>query len=137
MTTAFYGSNGHYWPHGGTPDHLLEELTQEFGPLFDPCPNDYQVDGLAISWPLNQWVFCNPPYSRGHINKWAEKCFNESKRGVKIILLIPAYTDTRYFWSFIHPSASIRFIKGRLRFKGYNGKAAAFPSILCIYQGGE
>ena len=34
--------NGAYEGHGYddwmTPDHILDELTQEFGEMFDPCP---------------------------------------------------------------------------------------------------
>ena len=133
MSTGFYGSNGQYNPHGGTPDDLLEKIYDEFGECFDPCPNNYTIDGLSIDWPLDKWVYCNPPYTRGLISKWVEKCYNEYLRGVKIILLIPAYTDTRYFWNYIHDYAQIRFIFGRLKFKGYGGKPASFPSILCIF----
>jgi len=119
-------------PHGGTPDWLLLELEDEFGELFDPCPNDAAFDGLDIDWPLDKVAFVNPPYSRGVIGKWVEKCHDEYLRGVNIILLIPPYCCTNYFHRFIIPHAEIRFIEGRLRFKGYDAPAA-FPSILCVF----
>jgi len=88
---------------------------------------------LDIAWPLDKWVYCNPPYTRGLISKWVQKCYDEWRRGCKIILLIPPYTDTAYFWDYIHDFAKVRFIRGRLKFKGYGGKTASFPSILCIF----
>ena len=35
-----------------TPIDLLEEIKNEFGELFDPCPKDfdYSFNGLEISW---------------------------------------------------------------------------------------
>ena len=134
MSSGFYGSNREYNPHGGTPDDLLEQIQNEFGELFDPCPNDFQIDGLSIDWPLDMATFCNPPYTRGEITKWMKKVHDESLRGCQIILLIPNYSDTKAFHSYVYHSADeIRCIKGRLKFKGYGGKPASFPSILCIY----
>jgi len=138
---SYYGSNGKEWPHGGTPTWLLDEIVEEFGPIFDPCPNNPTWDGLAIEWPRDRVVFCNPPYTRGQISKWVEKCHAEWVKGSTIVLLIPSYTDTRYFHNFIYHQAELRFIKGRLVFKGYEenknkGYGASFPSMLCIFRGG-
>lgn len=135
MTKGYYGSNGEQWPHGGTPDWLLDDLLEEFGDMFDPCPNSPAFDGLQIDWPLDQWVFCNPPYTKGQISEWVKKCHDEYLRGSNILLLIPCYTDTQYFWDYIHDYAELRFFKGRLKFKGYGGKPASFPSMLAIYGG--
>ena len=119
-----------------TPIDLLEEIKNEFGELFDPCPKDfdYSFNGLEISWSREKVCFVNPPYSQ--IKLWVEKCYKESLLGSKIVLLIPARTDTRYFHSFINNKADVRFIKGRLKFihpDGRNSKSAPFPSILCLY----
>ena len=119
-----------------TPIDLLEKIENEFGELFDPCPKDfdYSFDGLEISWSREKVCFVNPPYSQ--IKFWVEKCYKESLLGSKIVLLIPARTDTRYFHSFINNKANVRFIKGRLKFihpDGRNSKSAPFPSILCLY----
>ena len=119
-----------------TPIDLLEEIKNEFGELFDPCPKDfdYSFNGLDISWSREKVCFVNPPYSQ--IKLWVEKCYKESLLGSKIVLLIPARTDTRYFHSFINNKADVRFIKGRLKFihpDGRNSKSAPFPSILCLY----
>ena len=134
----FYGSSKDTHPHGGTPDHIIEQLTAEFGQLYDPCPNDFIECGLIADWASQpHTVFCNPPYTRGVIGTWVEKCYEEYEQGATVILLIPAYTDTSYFHDFIYHHAEIRFIRGRLKFKGYNRKSASFPSMLCIFRGEE
>jgi len=133
MTTAYYGTSVNTHPHGGTPDWLLAEVEEKWGELFDPCPNGFKIDGLSIDWPLNKTAYVNPPYTRGEISKWVEKCHQQYVRGVNVVLLIPAYVDTRYFHSFIYNQAELRFFKGRLRFKGYGGKPASFPCMLCTF----
>jgi len=132
MSRGYYGSNGQEWPHGGTPTHLIDSIIDEFGEVFDPCPNDPTFDGLGIDWPLERVAFVNPPYTRGVINKWIEKAHHEALRGVVVVMLIPSYTDTVAFHKFIYGRAELRFLKGRLQFKGYD-KRAAFPSMLVIF----
>jgi len=128
----YYGASINTHPHGGTPKELLNEIKNKYGELFDPCPNNFTIDGLSIEWPMNKTVFVNPPYTRGEIKKWAEKCYIEHLKGVKIVLLIPSYTDTLYFHDFIYPYAKLQFIKGRLKFLGYDNKAS-FPSMICLF----
>jgi len=41
-------------------------------------------------------VFCNPPYGKA-IGKWVEKCYKENLKGVAVVMLIPARTDTSWF----------------------------------------
>jgi hypothetical protein len=136
MTKGYYGSSINSHPHGGTPEHILEHLKEQYGLSdFDPCPNNPSFDGLSIEWPKGNPVFVNPPYSRGELKKWVKKCFDEFNNGSKIIMLIPSYTDTIYFHEYIYPYARLEFIKGRLKFKGYDGQAS-FPSML-VYFGVE
>lgn len=136
MTKGYYGTSKDSHPHGGTPESLMDELTNEFGEMFDPCPNDFIVDGLTIDWPLDKVAYVNPPYTRGQIGLWVKKCYEQQQRGVDVVLLIPSYTDTAYFHDYIYNNAELRFIRGRLKFKGYNNKAS-FPSMLCIFNGGQ
>ena len=134
LTSGYYGTSKDTHPHGGTPDHVWEELTEEFGYMFDPCPNNPMWDGLEIEWDPSNWNYCNPPYTRGEIGKWVKKAYDEYKSGKNVIMLIPSYTDTKYFHEYIYPYAELRFIKGRLKFKGYKNKAS-FPSMLVIFRG--
>ncbi len=130
----YFGSNGDQKFIIETPDYLKNEIVEEFGEYFDPCPVNPQFDGLALSWPIDQPVYVNPPYTRGEIKKWVKKCSEEHDRGCKIILLIPAYTDTAYFHDYIYnkKGVELRFIRGRIKFKGYN-KQSSFPSMLVIF----
>ena len=134
MTSGYYGTSVNTHPHGGTPDDLLLEIIEEFGECFDPCPNGFKIDGLTIDWPLDQTAYVNPPYTRGEIGAWVAKCHEQWLRGVQIVLLIPAYVDTKYFHKYIYHRASLRFPEGRLKFKGYGNRSASFPSMLCIFE---
>jgi len=134
LSIGYYGSSVNSHPHGGTPDDLMESIVEEFGEVYDPCPNDFEVNGLALEWPLDKTVYVNPPYTRGEIKKWVAKVHQEWLRGCQIVLLIPSYTDTAYFHDYIYKRAELRFIRGRLKFKHYDGKPAAFPSMLCVFR---
>lgn len=75
-------------------------------------------------------VFCNPPYGK-EISKWVEKAYEENKKGVLVVLLLPARTDTRWFHNFIYKKHEIRFIKGRLKFNDCK-QPAPFPSMVVV-----
>ena len=133
-TVPYFGSNGEGKFIIETPDYLKNQIIEEFGLYYDPCPVNPTKDGLAIDWPTNQPVYVNPPYTRGNISKWVKKCSEQHQRGCTIILLIPSYTDTAYFHQYIYnkKNIDIRFIRGRVKFKGYE-KRSSFPSMLVIF----
>ncbi len=103
-----------------TPDWLYDELDKEFAFAFDPCPLNPDFDGLAIKW--GQSNFINPPYDRVNKPKFIAKAFSEWTTGKTCVLLIPAATGTIQFHELILPYAEIRFLRGRIAFKGYNTK---------------
>lgn len=132
-----------------TPQDFFDRLDAEFHFSLDAaatkksakCTAYYtpKADGLKRPWGIagDGAVFCNPPYGR-EIGKWVRKAFEEAQRGVTIVLLIPARTDTAYFHKYIYGKAEIRFIRGRLHFTDENGKSyppAPFPSMVVIYNG--
>jgi len=119
----------------------MDELKQEFDFKLDACtdynnyhafPNGYtkEQDGLSQSW--ETWTYCNPPYSE--VNKWVFKAFVEKIKGNNTVMLLPARTDTRWFHEYIYnkPNIEIRFLKGRLKFKGTEN-SAPFPSMIVIF----
>jgi len=118
-----------------TPDELYNELHNEFGFDFDPCPpkevRPPEMDGLNMGWGLVN--FCNPPYGT-HIKKWIEKGFGEWKKGRTVVFLIPSRTDTKWWHDYIMKADEIRFIKGRLKFKGAKN-SAPFPSAIVVFYG--
>lgn len=142
MNGALLSSKKTDW---GTPQEFFNELDEEFHFVLDAaatdenakCPQYYtpEIDGLKQSWDVGGAVFCNPPYGR-EIGKWVEKAYQESLKGITIVLLIPARTDTAYFHNYIFGKAKVRFLKGRLAFvDSERGKTdpAPFPSAIVIY----
>ena len=78
----------------------------------------------------NCW--CNPPYGR-EIGKWVEKAATSN---TKVVMLLPARTDTKWFHEYILHKADIYFIKGRLKF-GNSKNSAPFPSLIAVYDPGK
>jgi len=73
-------------------------------------------------------VFLNPPYGRT-IKQWMKKAHKEALKGLTIVCLVPARTDTSWWWDscIMH---EVRFVRGRLKFGG--GNAAPFPSAIVV-----
>ena len=139
---AYFGSNGEGKFVIETPDWLKEDVIEEFGQYYDPCPVDPVECGHAADWSARvadmekDCVYVNPPYTRGSIAQWVQKCGEEHAKGCgPIVLLIPSYTDTAYFhdWIYEKPGVDVRFFKGRIQFKGYKTARASFPSMLVIF----
>ncbi|MBM4953955.1 phage N-6-adenine-methyltransferase [Vibrio parahaemolyticus] len=123
-----------------TPPEIFNQLNQEFQFALDAaaesetalCANYFTEhdDALSQSWG-NQAVFCNPPYSQ--LKAFARKGYEESLIGTKVVMLVPARTDTQAFHDYLS-KGEVRFIKGRLKFL-QNGEAqntAPFPSMICV-----
>ena len=122
-----------------TPQWLFDKLDAIHHFTLDPCSTHenakcerhYTVedDGLSKSWE-GETVFCNPPYGRG-IGEWVKKCAEESAHA-KVVMLIPARTDTAYFHAYIYHKAKVTFLRGRLRFEvgGVASQSAPFPSMV-------
>jgi phage N-6-adenine-methyltransferase len=137
INKVHFSSKSNEW---ATPQEFYDELNKEFNFSLDPCATEQnhkcdkyyteQDDGLVLSWD-NETVFCNPPYGR-ELSKWVKKA-SEAKGG-KVVMLIPARTDTKYFHTYIYkkPNVEIRFLKGRLKFGGCSN-SAPFPSMVVIF----
>ena len=88
-----------------TPDYIFNNLNKIFKFTQDVCANcdNYKIynylsakeNSLCKSWDLSCW--CNPPYSKGNIDKFMEKAYNESLLGKTIVCLIPPATSTKWF----------------------------------------
>ena len=126
-----------------TPQALFDKLNNIYKFTLDPCANDYnhkcekyytkETDGLSKSWE-GETVFCNPPYGR-NIGEWVKKCHDES-RHARVVMLIPARTDTSYFHDYIYHKAEIEFIRGRLKFEigGGSRKSCTFSKYVSEVQ---
>lgn len=127
-----------------TPQSLFDELDKRFHFTLDAAASDenhkcdryYTAEnsGLVKSW-KGETVFCNPPYGK-EIPKWTRKCKAEAEaNGARIVMLIPARTDTSYFHDMIYGNADVEFLRGRLKFEqgGVATDPAPFPSMLVYF----
>jgi phage N-6-adenine-methyltransferase len=132
-----------------TPSYVLEPVRVDLGGKIDldPCTTDenptsalriYTVedDGLTRPWWLTfrVWsIFVNPPYSKAR-EPWVDRCIEAGAIGQKVVLLIPAATDTRIFQRAVSTSTAVVFIKGRVKFgtlrPNRRQHAASHPSAL-------
>jgi len=129
-----------------TPKEFFEKLNWRFGPFdLDPCASPTNTkcanffteaeNGLDKNWE-GFTSFVNPPYGRG-IERWIEKARMESQKDdTKVVMLIPARTDTKYWHEHVMKAAEIHFVKGRLKF-GDSKNSAPFPSAVVVFDGNE
>jgi hypothetical protein len=108
-----------------TPQYVWEQLDNEFGFDFDPCPlhNDLEKwDGLKEDWKGTS-IFVNPPYDRKTKEAFIHKAVEESRKGKFVVMLLPVSTSTKIFHEVILPNAAeIRFVRNRIKFRGVNTK---------------
>lgn len=138
-TAVMFSSATDLW---ATPQDFFDRLNEEFNFTLDPCATKEnakcknfftkEIDGLLQNWGGHN-VFCNPPYGK-ELPLWVQKSYEESRKpNTKVVMLIPARTDTRYFHEYIyHKAKEIRFIKGRLKF-GDSKNSAPFPSMVVVF----
>lgn len=138
MNKVHFSNNKTEW---GTPQPFFDELNKRFHFALDVCAlpenakcEDYftpEVNGLAQDWYGICWM--NPPYGK-EIAAWIQKAYEESRKGVTVVCLLPARTDTRWFHDYCLPFGAITFLKGRLKFEEAPA-SAPFPSMLVIFYG--
>ena len=143
MNRILFSSKKHDYE---TPTEVYNPLNKEFKFTLDPCCTKEtakctkyytkEENGLEQNWE-GERVFVNPPFGR-QIKSWVEKCYYEAqKKDTKVVMLIPARTDTEYFHNFIYngKAKEIRFIKGRVTFLQNEKRvgSATFPSMIVVF----
>lgn len=149
----------------GTPQWLFDLLDREFHFDVDAacteenskCFFRFSDDALDRPWyegddpelvadlerngiPVARTFFLNPPYSAGNIDRFMQKAYEESQKGALVVCLVPCATDTRWWHNYAMKAQEIRFIKGRVRFVGYDedGKpvqnSPTFSSCVVIFR---
>ena len=115
-----------------TPYNLFKEINKEFNFELDPCtstsnPNNLKTpyyflypekDGLKEDWSRYKSAFVNPPFKDAY--KWIKKCYEESKKGVVVVVLLPSKTETAWWHDYALKANEIRFIRRRVTFEGHN-----------------
>lgn len=124
-----------------TPQDFFDGLNKEFGFELDVCATaenakcdayyTKEQDGLAQTWNEAAVCWMNPPYGK-QISAWMKKAYTENRRGVTVVCLVPARTDTAW-WHEYAMRGEIRFIRGRLKFGGAKN-SAPFPSAVVIFR---
>jgi phage N-6-adenine-methyltransferase len=123
-----------------SPKSFYQKLNREFSFTLDPCCEaefalcdklyTQYTDGLSKSW-ARERVYVNPPYSRGNIDKWVRKCWQESGQAL-VVGLLPVSTSADWFHKYIVDRAEIRFVNKRIRFVGAPF-TAPFSSMIVIW----
>ena len=130
----------------GTPQWLYDELDKEFNFEVDLAASrsnrkhriylgpksKIATDALTFPW-ADHWKcgYLNPPYGRGVIN-WVKKAYEESQRGMTVVILLASRTDTKWFHEYILPFGDYRFIRGRLKHDD-QANPATFPSMVVVF----
>ncbi len=139
MNKGLLTNNSNEWE---TPTDLFNELNAKYHFGLDACATKENAlcdkfftikeNALWQDWSGFGNVFMNPPYGR-HIKDFIRKAYEESKKGIIVVCLIPARTETAWFHDYCLPFGEIEFIRGRLRFSGSKINAP-FPSMIVIFQ---
>ena len=125
-----------------TPRSLIARLEKEFGAFdLDVCASnknrvcerffDKATNALEQDW-QGSMIWVNPPYSQK--NEFIEKAHREAQLGKKIIMLMPAFTETAWMRSLKAKSEWLLFLNGRLVFNEHEQKETAkFSSVLAFF----
>jgi DNA N-6-adenine-methyltransferase (Dam) len=129
-----------------TPGYVLDAVRADLGGSIglDPCTTadnptgadafyTVEQDGLTCVWGMYPSVFVNPPYGKAR-EPWVSRCVAAASRGQRVILLMPAATDTRVFRLAATTSTAIVYVTGRVKFgtlrPNRRQRAASHPSAL-------
>ena len=127
-----------------TPPELVRVLKQEFPFDLDAaadesntiCPTyiSQEQDALRTPW-TGSYVWCNMPYSL--IGSFVQRAYEQSiEQQNTVVVLVPAYTDPKYWSNYVMKAHEVRFLKGRLQFleNGQKKQSARFPSVVVVFK---
>ena len=128
MINQYKGSRSIYW---NTPKEMYNKIMKEFK---DYNPENSLIDPFYLDTKkyYDEKVFINPPFNILNKKEWIDTIRNLLINKNKLMLLLPARTDTIQFHKLLKLGFEVYFIKGRLN---YNDQGPApFPSII-MYKG--
>ena len=96
---------------------------------------------MVYLWLLKLYVWMNPPYSRGNIDKFCKKAYDESQKGCTVVGLLPSDLSTKWYQNWIFGKAhEVRTTARRVRFidpiTGKQGGSPKFGSIIVVWKPG-
>lgn len=145
-----------------TPQDLFDKLNDEFGFSLDVAATEENskcemysnkfTNALTHDWFFyderddyyfginSAWM--NPPYSRGNIEKFCQKAYEESQKGCVVVGLLPGDSSTKWFHKYVMKAHEIRFCTKRVQFidpdTGKHGKnGPTFGSIIVVWKPGD
>lgn len=93
-----------------------------------------EMDALNTDWDIfgpGTVCWMNPPYSKA--SKFCERAMLQAQqRGVIVVGLVAARTETKWWWDYVLAAKRIIFLKGRLTFQGAKANAP-FPSAVVVW----
>ena len=142
-----------------TPIGLFNKLNEEFNFHLDVASSysNYLCDSYltlkedaikSYTWEYgydseyfdNPCCWMNPPYSRGNIDKFCKKAYEESQKGCTVVGILPCDCSTKWFQNYVMKSAEIRFLNRRVRFinpdTGKPKGSPTFGSIIVVWKPG-
>ncbi len=123
----------------GTPWTLIRSIEDKYGKIsWDLAASKEnakapqfiteQENSLTVDWhKLEGLLYLNPPFA--HIGVWAQKCFDESVKGAKIIMLVPASVGSEWYADFCFENCLTVAIRPRLTFEGHTN---CYPKDLML-----
>ena len=131
----------------GTPQAFFDGLSSQFNFTLDVCATaenakcrEYispEIDAFKFDWGLAAgpgacWM--NPPYGR-ELTRWIMEAAQQSwGNGARVVALVPARPDTKWFGYAWARASRVYFVRGRLRFEGAPAPAP-FPSAVFVFDG--
>lgn len=102
-----------------------------------------EINALVQPWslycgPRLGWGWLNPPF--GDIPPWAAKCWEESRKGACVALLVPAATDTDWWHDSVRGKGYVTYLRNRITFVGHTQgypKGLALVLYAPYLEGGE
>lgn len=130
VSEAFLTSKNQLWT---TPKPVIRALEPEFRFTLDVCacklstkaPKFYteKDDAFTQDWRRDAGTgaaWCNPPYALYNgkrVGDWVQKGYEESKKGLTIVFLLPINKgDQDWYHDIALPFAEVRPVRGRIQF---------------------
>jgi phage N-6-adenine-methyltransferase len=137
-----------------TPPSLFKILDDRFGFHLDACATskntlcqfywDINADSIKQEWHklpgMNEdpRIYCNPPYSRGNINRFIKKGYEESLKGATVVMLLPMDSSTVAFHKYCMNASEWIIFQPRVKFLRPCGipfsGSPKFGSFACVFK---
>jgi phage N-6-adenine-methyltransferase len=126
-----------------TPSWLYEPLHKALNFQIDSaataentkCERYYTIETNGLGQPWHHNTFCNPPYSRGQIQKWINKAALEVivHPYIVVCMILPGDFSTNWYQDCLWYKADILFQLGkRVNFHTYK-EGAFFPTLIALF----